>query len=139
MIGVHTETSVIQYVRHQNKWGQVYFGQVCTAADDTKVSGSFDTPKGRDAIQGGGMTGLRIHKLLKAKQGQVQGPTPGSGDPHYQHKLGHECFESNAAEERLGILVDDNLAMDWQCASATQKASCVLSCMKRSGTPGWGK
>lgn len=53
------------------------------AANGTRVSGSSDTLKGRDAIRGRGhgSASFRICKLLEVKPGQVQGPALGQVIP----------------------------------------------------------
>ena len=55
----------------------------------------------------------------------------GHRNPHCQYKLGDIKIENSPAKKDLGILVDCKLDVNWQCALATLKASCILGCIKR--------
>lgn len=45
------------------------------------------------------------------------------GNSQYHYRLGAEWVENNPEEKHLGILVDENLDMSWQCAPSEQKAN----------------
>jgi len=55
----------------------------------------------------------------------------GQGNSKNKYKLREELSENSSLEKDLGVLGYKKLDMSQQCALAVQKASCVLSCLKR--------
>jgi len=62
----------------------------------------------------------------------MQGPAPGKGHPMPQYRLGVDLLESSSVERDLGVLADDRLTKNQQCALAAKKAKGILGCIKKS-------
>ncbi|RMC07456.1 hypothetical protein DUI87_16928 [Hirundo rustica rustica] len=54
------------------------------------------------------------------------------GNPKHEYRLSGKWIESSLGEKHLGLLVDKELNMIWECELTAQKAGLILGCIQSS-------
>ena len=56
----------------------------------------------------------------------------GRNNPKYQYRMGDDLLERSSEEKDLGVLLDDRLTINQQCALVAKRANGILACIKRN-------
>ena len=54
----------------------------------------------------------------------------GCGNPKHKYRLGGDWIDSSHKEKALGLLVDEELNMSWECVLADQNTNHILGCIR---------
>ncbi|PKU42923.1 rna-directed dna polymerase from mobile element jockey-like [Limosa lapponica baueri] len=103
-------------------------------ADDSKLCGTVDMLEGRDAIRRDldSFERCAYVNLMKFSKAKCKALHMGWGNPKHKYRLGGEWIEKQPLGEGLGVLVDENSNMTWQCVLTARKARRTLGCITRS-------
>jgi len=87
-------------------------------ANDTKLGGAVSLLEGRNGIQRdlGRLKRWACANLMKLNKAKC--------------RLTKEHIESRSEKKDMGVLVDKNLSMIWQCVLVAQKVNDILGCIK---------
>ncbi|KAF4801112.1 hypothetical protein TURU_037527 [Turdus rufiventris] len=113
-------------------------GLLSQFAGNTKMCGAVNMLEGRDVIQRS-LDSLEGHvcvNLMNFNKAKCEIQQLSWGNPKHKHSLDSEWIESSLEEKDLGVLVDVELNMTWQCALAAQKANLH---QEKPGQQTWGK
>ncbi|RMC04390.1 hypothetical protein DUI87_19211 [Hirundo rustica rustica] len=104
--------------------------------DNTKLCGVVSTLEGREAIQRDldKLEKWTPENVMKFSKARCEVLHLSQGNPKHEYRLGREWIESRPGEKDLGVMVDENVNMTWQCVLGAQKANIILGCIKRSVT-----
>ena len=80
----------------------------------------------------GEVKGNELFRLRLFDKGKCRVLHLGRNNPRHQSRLGLDLLESSSAERELGVLVDDRLTMNRQCALVSIKADDLLGWIKKS-------
>ncbi|PKU37421.1 rna-directed dna polymerase from mobile element jockey-like [Limosa lapponica baueri] len=103
-------------------------------ADDTKLSGKVDTLEGRATLwEDLDRLEERANKnLMEFNKDKCKVLHLGKYNPGVQHRLGSTQLGSSSVD--LGVLVDNKLSMNEQCAAVAKQANRMLGCINKGIT-----
>ncbi|GAB0205570.1 mitochondrial enolase superfamily member 1 [Grus japonensis] len=105
-----------------------------TFSDNTKPGGVADTPEGCAAIQQDldRLESWVERNHMKFNKGKCRVLYLGKNNPMHQYRLVVDLLGSSSAEKDLGVLVDNKLSMNQQCAPVAKKVKGILGCIQKN-------